>query len=708
MKLSSSALLYVFAQSVHATPRTQCQGPIRDVSSIAPAYVGPGIGLLDYVFPCVPTSNELQISTTSLLSTNRKADDTATTATCTDVLAAAETMKKPGTVLVMRHATTVMAQATRESFSCKLGATEPDELPCIAAVNPRPSVTQDDWFVNPNPKNYDRASSTSKAFIGNERNPQRQIDIQGAIESEIIGKALYAAGVSIGEYVSSAYDRAVNTARILQWAAEPGNEEDNVKLYWNISAQFEKHAQVYNLSFSEADFAPYWADENKTTVRFPDSNFRRNIWLNYVYRNVITDLAWSGETNYMSIHGLFVLRALNIYNERSVVTVMSANTQEKAEPTYSSESTPDNDGNEFPFKLADTDNVRFEFQMAPSAFGALNSCTLLADEMSGSEIRGLFSLDADKNFEISAEEFNDGCMYGDPSVKSAVFAALDSEGARFDDDIAAMNNMEKLLDNYEVEQGMNYTDQLDAFREIAKTVRLPRSLEGDGKISLGVVQESRHFEPFMSWPYPDRILRRYTEDLPTSFDKFDALYGPEHVLIDEVCGSSTITDDVVTAFLDDSILPDVLAMSGLFSACSAAKTPGPATLTYLFETYSAENCPEDWQGQFISRTQTQLPQGLTYERDAGFRFPDLYTGKERTYGDDYKQNAEDIPPLPSGTYKSRKLRLGAALFCKNKLTIEELSMSMCNHDGVKLSSAIGIDESIPPACGKKYDGLRRN
>lgn len=357
MKFSTLALL-VFGHGVRATPTTQCKGPIRDVSSIAPAYVGPGIGLLDYVFPCMPSSNEFQISTTSQLSTNPKADDTATTATCTDVLAAAEIMKKPNTVLVMRHATTVMAQATRESYTCKLGATDPDDLPCIAAVNPDPSVSQDDWFVNPNPRDYDKASSTPKeAYIGNEKNPQRQIDLQGAVESEIIGEALLAAGITINDYVSSAYDRCINSARIAKWAAEPDNEEDNVKLYWNVSGQFEKHAKVYNLSFSEIDFGSYWADEDQTTLRYPDKNFRTNVWLNYVYRNTITDLAWSGKTNYMNIHGLFVLRALNIYNERSVVTVISANS-DKTSPTYTNENTTDYEGNDVPFKLADTDNLK--------------------------------------------------------------------------------------------------------------------------------------------------------------------------------------------------------------------------------------------------------------------------------------------------------------------------------------------------------------
>ena len=233
--LFSLALLFI-GHGVDATPRAQCQGPIRDVSSIAPAYVGPGIGLLDYTFPCVPTSNELQISTASLLSTNPKADDTATTSTCTDVLAAAQTMKNPNTVLVMRHGTTVMSHATRESYTCKLGATDPDNLPCVNAVDPDPTISQDEWFVNPNPRLYDTASSTPKeAYIGNEKNPQRQIDFQGAVESQIIGEALNVAGISVDEYVSSAYDRCINSARLLQWAAEPDNEEDNVKLYWNVS-----------------------------------------------------------------------------------------------------------------------------------------------------------------------------------------------------------------------------------------------------------------------------------------------------------------------------------------------------------------------------------------------------------------------------------------------------------------------------------------
>eukprot|EP00957_Ditylum_brightwellii_P137281 10466216-Ditylum_brightwellii.AAC.1 len=392
-----SILLLFLVGNVVATPRTNCTGPIRDVSSIAPAYIGPGIGpLADLTFPCLPSSNKLQISTTSLLSTNPKADDTATTATCADVLAAAETIKTtPGTVLFMRHGTTYMSQSTRESFTCKIGANT--DLPCITAVSPNVTKSQDDWFVNPNPKTFDTAASTKEAFIGNERNPQRQIDNQGAVESIIIGEALKVAGVTIDEYISSAYDRAVNSARILQWTLED-NEDDNVKLYWNISGQFEKHAQVYNLSFSEQDFAPYWADASKTTLRFPDKNFRSNVWLNHVYRNSISEKAWTGQTTYFNAHGLFVLRALNIYNERGVLTVLSPNTDKTAE-TFSDEYTSDNDGNTFPFQLADTDNVKFEFQMAPSAFGALHSCTELASGEFLTSEKGLFALDKNKDFE---------------------------------------------------------------------------------------------------------------------------------------------------------------------------------------------------------------------------------------------------------------------------------------------------------------------
>ena len=306
-----------------------------------------------------------------------------------------------------------------------------------------------------------------------------------------------------------------------------------------------------------------------------------------------------------------------------------------------------------------------------------------------------------------AEEFNSGCGASDANLKAAIFAALDSEGARFDDDVAAMNNMEKKLQSYEVKNGMNFTDSFDTFREIAKTVRLPRSLHGDGKISLGVVQVSHHMEPQMNWPYADHILRRHTEDLPTSFDKFDALYGPEHALVDQVCSGSSVSESVVAAFSDDSIIANVYAMSDLFSTCSDhdMDTPGPATLTYLFESYSAHNCPEEWQGQFISRTQTQIPQGFSHERDPDFTFIDHYTGKARSYASDYKQSVDDIPPMAVGTYKSCKLRLGAALVCEGMLAVEELSMSMCNHDEEKMSAAMGIDtnSSNNDSCEEEED-----
>ena len=256
--------------------------------------------------------------------------------------------------------------------------------------------------------------------------------------------------------------------------------------------------------------------------------------------------------------------------------------------------------------------------MAPSAFGAISSCSALASDESflSSTDAGLFALDTDKNFEVTAEEFESGCSASDTNLKATVFAALDSEGARFDDDVAAMNNLDKKLESYVVKNDMNFTDSFDTFHEIAKTVRLPRSLHGDGKISLGVIQESRHFEPHMNWPYPDRILRRHIEDLPRSFEKFDALYGPEHTLVDQMCGGNSVSESVVSAFSDDSIIADVYGMSDLFSECNDNDIdgPGPATLTYLFESYSAHNCPEEWQGQFISRTQTQIPQGFSHEQ----------------------------------------------------------------------------------------------
>jgi hypothetical protein len=337
--------------------------------------------------------------------------------------------------------------------------------------------------------------------------------------------------------------------------------------------------------------------------------------------------------------------------------------------------------------------------MAPSAFGAMNSCTALASDTGfQSSTKGLFALDTDKNFEISAEEFESGCGASDASVKEAIFASLDSEGARFGDDAAAMNNMETLLLKYEVKSGMNYTDSFDTFREIAKTVRLPRSLSGDSKISLGVIQESRHFEPHMNWPYPDRILRRHTEDLPQTFGNFDSLYGPEHTLIDQVCSGNTVSDNVISAFSNDTVVKDVYELSSLFSSCSKSTSPGPATVTYLFESYSAHNCPEEWQGKFISRTQTQIPQGFSDERDPDFTFLDHYTGKERNYGSDYKQSADDIPPMAIGTYKSRKLRLGAALVCDGMMSIEELSKSMCNHSVEKMKAAEGIDASNKQSC----------
>jgi len=289
-------------------------------------------------------------------------------------------------------------------------------------------------------------------------------------------------------------------------------------------------------------------------------------------------------------------------------------------------------------------------------------------------------------------------------VRDAVFAALDSEGARFGDDEAAMRNAEEKIAAYEVRSGMNYTAALDGFREMARTARLPRSLRGDGRVSVGVVQEARHFEPHMNWPYPDRVLRRHAEDLPRSLADLDALYAPEHALVAAACGGGEgLPPAVLDGLGDDSIVEGAHELGGLFAGCAAMAAPGPATRAYLYESYSAPNCPEAWQGAFVDSDRTQMPQGLPRERDGEFTFPDLYTGKDRTYGDDYKWGVDDLPPPPLGTYKSLKLRLAAALYCEGMLSMEELSSSMCNHDGERLAKALEIDASDRVSCENEGD-----
>ena len=130
------------------------------------------------------------------------------------------------------------------------------------AVDKDPTKHQDEWLINPNPASFETSFSSAEecieaktcpaslgvegATIGNERNPQRQMDFTGSLEQELVGKALGAAGVEFDNWIASPFDRNVNGGRLTRWASSQNGEKENVEVTWDLCARYGKHAQVSN------------------------------------------------------------------------------------------------------------------------------------------------------------------------------------------------------------------------------------------------------------------------------------------------------------------------------------------------------------------------------------------------------------------------------------------------------------------------------
>ena len=596
---------------------------------------------------------EVISATANLAGTGWKYHGTVTSATCAKLAPVKQAMLDPakaGGVLVShRHPTTHSDQDMLESFGCMRAETISST--CIRAVNPSENTNSDTWFNLGAPFDVPagaKANNFCWQTLGSQCNGQRHNELTGVKEFHFIAEAMQTIGVKFGNVSASAWDRSYNGAKIISEitgsAVAIPKWELTQKVSWTSQPDAEELFDVYVKTV-----------DGPVRISAMGSDYDLKLNERYGILNSFVDHVQASKASnmpsYINHHGWQAYRAHGVNQERGVSNIVLGTKDVYESAVY---------GKQRVYKMGQLQVNAY--QLAPSAWTAAAAChTIETDYKEVAPANSLMELDADVDLKVTEDEFKAKC----PSA-TAIFTALDSEGATFAEDTHVCLSLGC------TKSAGSWGHDADASKNhicmVCDAQRKPAPVKNNGEISIGLMEEIRAYSAPKEYPWGFRKIVAITQELPKSAILLHALYKPESMLIRLGC-DGTPQPALVAKLTDHSPINEAI-FEALFAGLERYKKKA------LFAAYSTKECPADWRGKYIQGDETQLTPGLSYnigQSDSVFNFNGAGV---KNISDHWPAPALELPTV-IGRYFNGKVRLAAELWSKGKLTFDEVSGIFC-------------------------------
>jgi len=590
---------------------------------------------------------------------------TSTSATCGKLGKVKDVLLNPtsynGVLVSMRHPTTNSAQSHLEDYGC-FGAKDLSST-CIRGVEPSIGGTDsNEWFVTNGSEDDD-----CWKVLGSQCNGQRHNELTGVKEQHLVAKAMKSLNLSFASITSSAWDRCYNGARIIA-EATGGIAKPSWEMTWTWAGPGAINSPELNDIYTTTDQGPQSISTLDPLGAYNDEMTERINVLNSFVEAVIESKATNKPT-YINHHGYHVFKTYNINQERGITNIVlgkkSINNATYQQDTYLLNSEGDfTRAVYYPGQLQPN-----AFQLSPSAWVAMDSCIAMESDYEEKRVdNALAAMDSDSNFEVSRSEFLEKCP-----DRESIFDALDMEGSTFGDDtlFCEENGCVHICDD-DCSSGWTHpTDTMYAeFCSHCNAQRKPAVIAGDGKISIGVMEELRNNNPRDAYPWGYRQNLALTQELPKNTDDLLALYEPEGILVNEACTKGV---DVASylALLQDHSPIDSTAFKTLFENTNIHEVEA---LLLAFET---EECPSTWRGDYITRKEGQLAPGLSHYMDVDDMIPNFNGVGSSRVGDIWPSMS--VPAI-TGKYFYGKVRLAAKLLEDELLSFDQVTKLFCAYE----------------------------
>eukprot|EP00964_Phaeocystis_antarctica_P161706 scaffold133893_cov124-Phaeocystis_antarctica.AAC.1 len=333
------------------------------------------------------------------------------------------------------------------------------------------------------------------------------------------------------------------------------------------------------------------------------SDYNAKLDQQYGMLNTFVDHVQASKENdlpsYINHHGWQASRAHGVNQERGVTNIVLGMKDKQFESAVY--------GKQRVYKMGQLHANAY--QLAPSAWTAAAAChTIEMDYQEVAPANSLMELDANFDLKVTEEEFRAKC----PSA-TAIFTALDSEGATFAEDTQVCLS----LGCTKSSGSWGHASDADKNRicMVCDAQRKPAPVKNNLEVSIGLMEEIRVFASDASYPWSHRKIVAITQELPKSADALHALYKPESTLVRLGC-DGTPQPTLVAKLTDQSPMNEA-TFEALFAGLERYKRKA------LFAAYSTKECPADWRGNYIQGDETSLAPGLSYDigqKDSVYNF----------------------------------------------------------------------------------------
>ena len=605
---------------------------------------------------------------------------TSTSATCGKLGKVKDALLNPasynGVLVSMRHPTTDTAQSRLEDFGC-FGAKDVSST-CIRGVDSSLGGTDSNaWFVTDGPGGDDCWQT-----LGSQCNGQRHNEVTGVKEQHLIAKTMKNMNLKFASIASSAWDRCYNGAKIIA-DATGGTAKPTWEMTWTWAGPGAINSPELHNIYINTDQGAHNISTLDAAGAYNDKMTERINVLNSFVEAVIESKD-ADKPTYINHHGGHVFKTHNINQERGVTNIVLG--KSGTDVSYTKETFLMNSGGDYTRNVYHPGQLQpHAFQLSPSAWVAMDSCNAMeSDYQTKKSTNPLTAFDSNGDFEISLDEFLAKCP-----GKEDVFNALDMEGATFEEDTLFCENKGCVKNS----DGSGWTHPSDAtyaeFCSHCNAQRKPDVIAGDGKVSIGVMEELRNNNPRDEYPWGFRQYLSLTQELPKNLSDLMALYKPEGVLVDEACNKNTDVTSYLALLKDQSPI-DEKKFTALFPDVDEHD------VIMLMKAMGTEECPSSWRGDYITRKEGQLAPGLSHYMDVDYMIPDFNGINSTRAGDIWPSMTT---PAITGKYFYGKVRLAAKLLEDDLMSFEEVTKLFCaykddGHDHEKESFAIRAHTAI--------------
>tara|TARA_B100000795_G_scaffold51696_1_gene33863 strand:- start:625 stop:1683 length:1059 start_codon:yes stop_codon:yes gene_type:complete len=342
---------------------------------------------------------------------------------------------------------------------------------CIRAVNPSENTDSDTWFNLGAPFDVPaggKANGYCWQTLGSQCNGQRHNELTGVKEFHFIAEAMRTIGVKFGNVSASAWDRSYNGAKIISEitgsAVAMPKWEVTQKVSWTSQPDAEELFDVYVKTV-----------DGPVRISAMGSDYDLKLNERYGILNTFVDHVQASKTNnlpaYINHHGWQAFRAHGVNQERGVSNIVLGTKDVYDSSVYKKQRV---------YKMGQLHANAY--QLAPSAWTAAAACHTI--EMNYKEVapaNSLMELDANFDLKVTEDEFKAKC----PSA-TAIFTALDSEGASFAEDTHACLSL-GCTKSAAGSWGHDFDAAKNHICMVCDAQRKPAPVKNNGEISIGLM-----------------------------------------------------------------------------------------------------------------------------------------------------------------------------------------------------------------------------